>query len=368
MLKIKRACLSCFFLSGMLTVSGQDIFKGYENLFTEPTQYTVFHTTDAITIDGRASEKTWEAIPWTADFVDIEGSRKPLPALQTRMKMLRDENNLYIFAELEEPHVWATLTKHDAVIFHDNDFELFIDPDGDTHNYFEIEINALNTIFDLFLSKPYRNGGALLTTWNTENLKTAVQINGTLNNPADTDKGWTIEMAIPFAALRIGSHFHTAPPANTLWRVNFSRVQWDTEIVNGKYKKKTNASGKPLPEHNWVWSPQGLINMHYPERWGYIRFAGKDEKPGNVLFFLPEEETMKKYLWLLYYKQKEYQRSNKAYAKTLSALNIPALITTRAENKYIFKLEANTTQFTGTIIHNDKGSWAIDHNGKIIKK
>ena len=47
-------------------------------------------------------------------------------------------------------------TQHDAVIFHNNDFEVFIDPDGDTHNYYELEINALNTVWDLFITKPYR--------------------------------------------------------------------------------------------------------------------------------------------------------------------------------------------------------------------
>jgi hypothetical protein len=44
---------------------------------------------------------------------------------------------------LESPHVWATLTNHDTVIFQDPDFEVFIDPDGDTHNYYEFEINPL---------------------------------------------------------------------------------------------------------------------------------------------------------------------------------------------------------------------------------
>jgi hypothetical protein len=29
-----------------------------------------------------------------------------------------------------------------------------------------------------------------------------------------------------------------------------------------------------LAEDNWVWSPQGLINMHVPERWGWVEFAG----------------------------------------------------------------------------------------------
>ena len=65
------------------------------------------------------------------DFQDIEGDKKPRPRFRTRAKMLWDDQFFYVAAELEEPHVWATLTKHDSVIFHDNDFEIFIDPDGD---------------------------------------------------------------------------------------------------------------------------------------------------------------------------------------------------------------------------------------------
>ena len=56
--------------------------------------------------------------------------------------MLWDDQFFYVGAELEEPHVWATLTERDSVIFHDNDFEVFIDPDGDTHLYYELEMNA----------------------------------------------------------------------------------------------------------------------------------------------------------------------------------------------------------------------------------
>ncbi len=57
---------------------------------------------------------------------------------------------------MEEPRPWAELTLHDSVIYKENDFEVFIDPDGDNHNYYEIEINALGTVWDLFLAKPYR--------------------------------------------------------------------------------------------------------------------------------------------------------------------------------------------------------------------
>lgn len=70
--------------------------------------------------------------------MDIEGDRKPRPRFRTRVKMLWDDNYFYMGAEMEEPHVWATLTERDSIIYRDNDFEVFIDPDGDNHNYYEI--------------------------------------------------------------------------------------------------------------------------------------------------------------------------------------------------------------------------------------
>ena len=63
--------------------------------------------------------------------------------------MLWDDEYFYFAAELIEDQIWATLTERDSVIFYDNDFEIFIDPDGDSHQYYEFEINALNTVWDL---------------------------------------------------------------------------------------------------------------------------------------------------------------------------------------------------------------------------
>ena len=63
------------------------------------------------------------AAPWTEAFVDIEGSRKPAPALRTRAKMLWDEAYFYIGADLAEPALWGTMREHDSVLFHENDFE-----------------------------------------------------------------------------------------------------------------------------------------------------------------------------------------------------------------------------------------------------
>ncbi|WP_299499849.1 carbohydrate-binding family 9-like protein, partial [Mucilaginibacter sp.] len=235
-----------------------------ENLFTQPENYVVYHTDHPPVIDGNINELVWHQTAWTSEFVDIEGAAKPKPALPTMVKMLWDDSCLYIAAQIAEPQVWATLRRHDDIIFRDNDFEIFISPDDTTPPYFEIEVNALNTIFDLLLNKPYRDGGNAIINWDVKGLHSAVKIQGTLNDASDKDEGWTVEMAIPFKSVSLGIGAKT-PREGTQWRINFSRVEWDTKVINGNYVKLTDSAGKILPEHNWVWSPQGIVNMHYPE-------------------------------------------------------------------------------------------------------
>jgi hypothetical protein len=234
----------------------------------QPKNYECFRATGPVRIDGRLDDSAWRAAPWTDSFVDIEGDIRPRPRFRTRVKMLWDDEFFYIAADMEEPHVWATLTKHDSVIFHDNDFEVFIDPDGDTLNYYEFEINALNTGWDLLLDKPYRLGGKPRNAWEIPGLRTAVHIRGTLNDPADRDDGWSVELAFPWKVLGEYSRQKAPPNPGDIWRVNFSRVEWQHEIVGGRYRRIPGTK-----EDNWTWSVQGVINMHVPEHWGRVRFV-----------------------------------------------------------------------------------------------
>ena len=152
-----------------------------------PRTYVCQRAPTPLTIDGRLEEPAWEAAAWTQRFVDIDGVR-PAPR-RTRVKMLWDDRQFYVAADLEEPDLWATLTRRDAVVFHDNDFEVFIDPDGDTHAYYELEVNALATVFDLLLVRPYRDGGPAVHAWDIAGLQVAVDLRGTLNRPGDRDEG-----------------------------------------------------------------------------------------------------------------------------------------------------------------------------------
>jgi hypothetical protein len=235
-----------------------------------PRQYICRWADRSPRLNGILDDPAWEAAPWTDLFVDIEGDRKPAPPLATRAKMLWDDTFFYVGAELEEPHLWATLKEKNAVIFHDNDFEVFIDPDGDGLNYYEFEINALNTIWELTLPKPYHAGGKPVLGTNLAGLRSAVHLRGTLNDPRDVDDGWSLEVAFPWKGLATYNPRRATPPEpGDTWRVNFSRVEWTLDVVDGAYRKRPR---EECPEDNWVWSPQGVIDMHRPETWGCVRF------------------------------------------------------------------------------------------------
>lgn len=237
--------------------------------------------------------------------------------------MLWDDQYLYIGAELNETDIWATYTDRDAVIFHENDFEVFIDPDGDSHNYYELEINALGTIWDLILLKPYRDGGPALNAWDIRGLKSGVYLDGTLNDPSDVDRSWTVELAFPWKMLKEAARPGRRPQDGEQWRINFSRVHWRVKNVNGQYEKEVDPStGKPYPEYNWVWSEQGKIAMHQPETWGYVQFSEVQVGQAVVPFKEQPGEVAKWSLYNFYYAQKEHFEATGAYASDVKQLKL----------------------------------------------
>ncbi len=329
-----------------------------------PETYVAYKTLDPITIDGDDADSAWKHVKWSNPFIDIEGNKTP--KYKTEVKMLWDDTYFYILAKLDEPHVWGDLKQRDTIIFYNNDFEVFIDPDGDTHNYYELEINALNTVWDLFLSKPYREpDNVVLNDWTLTGLKSAVKVHGTLNNPKDTDKGWTLEIAIPWSAYKI-SYFDKNVPEDAFWRVNFSRVNWQHTITNGIYARKKDDKDKFLPEYNWVWSPMGVINMHEPEKWGYVYFSSKTSNNKDT-FVIPNDEKIKWELYRLYRAQKDFYKTHQIWAASLDSLTEPVI---HVQDKTIipeltnhttgFNIEVKSPFSNKTII--------IKEDGKIISK
>jgi hypothetical protein len=290
-----------------------------------PREYVAHRATTAPTMDGRLDEASWQAASWTTDFLDIQGEALPTPRHRTRAKMMWDADNFYIAAELDEPHLWGTLTERDSVIFYDNDFEVFIDPDGDTHAYYELEINALGTEWDLMLLKPYRDGGGAIDSWDIAGLDIGIDLRGTLNDPSDRDEGWTVEIAMPWAVLEEAAGREGPPVDGERWRVNFSRVQWRLDSTADGYSKAMDpTTGETLPEDNWVWSPQHAIAMHRPEHWGYVQFS--TSAPGTAVEFVADpNRAIRAALRDLYYQQAALLEDEGSYAVAIDGLDMPSV-------------------------------------------
>lgn len=348
-------------MSIQFDLSAQSAFTGLEQLFTTPKSYTLFHAENPIKIDGLLNEQSWEDTPWTDYFIDIEGESKPAPAYKTRVKMMWDNQFLYIAAQMEEPHIWANPKPAADIIFKDNVFKIFIDPDNNMNDDFEIQINPLNIMLFLVMNKPYRDGGKPVSGWEPTGYQSAVNIQGTLNNSLDTDKEWLVEIALPLAALGLNPE-----KQNLAFRINFLRTGFDFDLKNGVYYKALDSNGKPFAPHYSSWTSQGIINMHYPERWAYGVFS--KEKPYSVAhsYIIPYSEKQRNYLWLAYYRQKEFYKKSKQYAGTLKELNVPSneILIDGKKNQMI--LEKNSTQFLVTISQEDgTNSISIDQDGLI---
>jgi len=284
---------------------------------TRPRQYLArqLSTADEITIDGHLDENAWTEVPWSEDFVDIS-LVEVVPRLKTRAKIRWLHDWLFIAAELEEPQVWANISHtchcissdEDQVIFHDNDFEIFLDADGSNHNYKEFEMNALNQTWDLLLNKPYGDGGFENSSrvfgdagWDMQPpLRSGVSVEPAeaLNNALLKGDKWTVEVALPVSKLVEGTRSEGAKVGG-YWRINFSRVEWTVVRVGDAFWKDPSHP----TEDNWVWSPQGEIQMHLPERWGFLMFGNED---GEGVVFPEEEWTLRQVTMGLYYAEQGF--------------------------------------------------------------
>lgn len=303
----------------------------YDSIY--PRHYIAYRstTTKPLTIDGNLDKPFWNDVEWTDNFVDI--STETTPKFQTKVKMRWDDKFLYVGAYMEETDVWATLKEKNSVIFHDNDFEVFVDTDGTNHNYKEFEINALGTIWCLHLNKPYDNGGIenskrvdLVDGYDMEpTLRSAVKVypKDAINDPATPNTHWTAEIALPITKLMEQNSFAKFPADGVFWRVNFSRVQWGLkQNTDGFYQKDPccQSCAKPgtAAEDNWVWSKQGEVAMHLPERWGILQFHTSLDSSNP--FQLYEEWPVRCAAMAVYYAMVGYQDKQGIYTTDIEAL------------------------------------------------
>ncbi|GMF19670.1 unnamed protein product [Phytophthora lilii] len=347
-----------------------------------PRRYAAYHLPPAtnqlassIIIDGVLDEEAWAEAPWSESFQDIRGPRFwSQPWFATKFKLRYDQQFLYIGAYLEETAVWANVSKRNEVIFHDNDFEVFVDADGTTHNYKEFELNARNATWNLWLNRPYRDGGHENSTrvdprygfdMLNSGMASAVFVNGDINDPSERLHYWTTEVALPFSELALHSKAQVPPAPNSFWRINFSRVEWSVRVVTDDHTGKRRYEKKrDVNEENWTWSAQYAVDMHRPEWWGYVQFRPRDEKPPErthnrhhaVVVPLDPEWGVRYVSFQYYYAQHAFHKATGSYTTNLEHL-LPYFSSSEAlQCTYLLDVSARSDSFSACIGLRDKSS------------
>lgn len=246
--------------------------------------YTCYRTAGPIRVDGRLDEPTWRMAPKSEPFVDIVTGE---PAwFDTRVALLWDDEYLYFGFTAEEPEVRGYLTERDSRIYEDNDVEVFI---AGENAYYEFEINALNTIYEVFWiwkdalapGSPYYGrpefdpatqrtmvldgvGGHVhprgerwgFLNWDFPGLRHAVDVE---------PPGWTVELALPWEGLRGLADGRALPPGDgDVWRIDCSRFQ------------QFDRAGRKLePSAGWTWNRHGHYDSHIPEVFTHVEFSGR---------------------------------------------------------------------------------------------
>jgi hypothetical protein len=261
------------------------------------TDYIAKKISSSLKIDGDLKKDAWKNAEWSKRFVDMVTNDPGMYNTQTAI--LWNDEHLYIAFYAEEPFVGALQKKRDSIVFLENDLEVFIDG-GDC--YYELEVNAANTVYEVFFiwkdaytkgskfdipvfdvhkKQAYTFGGDYdrsgatfwkgthprgirwaFTDFDMAGLKTGVKVDGTLNSNSDVDKGWSLEIAIPWNSLQLLANGRSLPPADgDIWNMFLGRFQ------------KLMSGGKEIEPHPaMALNSHGIYDTHLPEKWSRIRF------------------------------------------------------------------------------------------------
>ncbi|KAL3940482.1 MAG: hypothetical protein SGARI_000947 [Bacillariaceae sp.] len=324
-------------------------------------------------LDGDLSKDVWKNVSFSELFDDIRGAKdapskdRPNKSCRTRFKAVYGDTHLFIGAILESDfETQAHFTERNAPIFQkDSDFEVFVDPFGSCHHYKELEVNAINTPWNLMLDKPYDDGGVEHSGriakpgddlyYEVKQQKTAVRVlHGKLNDP-ENPAVWTVELALAYQDLFACTGKEFVPGPGALLRINMSRVE-----LRGKI--------------NWTWQPQivwnptnrtysGYVAMHLPDAWGYFVFGEKQKKQDQNVD-IPKDPSWPGRLAAMniYYAQKTFSEqqqqlssfSQRKYASTAEELN--GLVDDPILEPFQIEIELTYDGYIATITGNPDGS------------
>lgn len=216
--------------------------------------------TSQIKIDGKQDDDCWQKTQaFSFDF--FYKAEKPDDKQNTKFKMLWDEVNLYLFFECEDRYITAREKNRDGQPYFDDCAEIFLIPTANKIKmHFGYEVNLYKASNDfVFLNDIYKKENFVVKSFSPD-FEVAVTVDGSINDNSDIDKGWTMEMAIPF------KNFHITGPippiqAGTKWA--FMALRQDRNDSEGN-RRSTSTIFPLSPEKKGV---------HHPKSFGLLEFV-----------------------------------------------------------------------------------------------
>ena len=223
---------------------------------------TVPQTSSVLSIDGRLDEPAWQVAGALAPFVRAPDG--PSAGDRVRARVLWSRQYLYVAFEVQDPLLVSQYTQRDDPIYTQDAVEVFLDEDGDGKDYYEFEVSPSGVLFDLALSEPRKGEAGAFTAGE---FRAAVLPDGTVNDDVP-DRGYTIELQIPFVAL---SKFKQRPPSEgSRWRANFYVLD-----MNGLPQPGAQAPA----QEGFAWSAPQKPDFHEYRRFGELTFGGMAPEP-----------------------------------------------------------------------------------------
>jgi hypothetical protein len=221
--------------------------------------YEIRRWTGRFQLDGRLDEGAWRNAQQTEPWGDANTGDAQTPA--TWAKVLWDEEFLYVGMHADDPDIWSTLTERDGELWNEEVLELYIDAQRTGRDYLEFQVNPLGTVFDARFPRHTNRDWPSAAHFDLEGLELAVHVDGTVNERADTDRSWTVEMRIPHASLP--GMPRVPPETGDRIRMNFYRYERSGEDNRTLY---------------YAWNPVVSGSFHQPDRFGEAVFSGPSRR------------------------------------------------------------------------------------------
>ncbi len=281
-------------------VTTPEAVRRHYGIASPPSTLVARRAPGPIVADGRLEEAAWAEAAWSRRFGDLVTGA---PALyDTRVAVTWDDDALMVAFRAEEPYLRASLVDRDALVWTDDgDLELFVaGPDA----VWELEVNALGTVYEVLhvWADACRPGGAWdrpefdprrrdargfvgngdperwdwdgmhprghrwsFLDWDLAGLQTGVALEGTLNDDRDVDRGWTLEVVVPWSGLAevLGGPVQPRPGL----RLSCAFARFKNLELNGR---------RVVPASGWTLDPHGRYDIHVPEAYTVVELAGRD--------------------------------------------------------------------------------------------